>query len=92
MIRWIATLVVAALVAYFAAIGSIRVSISDANGRVLVIDQREQDHFDELKNRLQSMEVHQAERFNELKSYMQIIVDNGADAKTGEPYRIQGQR
>lgn len=84
-IRWVIGLGLAALVSYYTAIGSIRERVGN-------IDTREQGHFDEVQRTLQRMDANQEQRFNELKNYLQFIVQTGADAKTGEPYRIQGQR
>lgn len=84
-LRWVIGLVLAGLVAYFTAIGSIRERVGN-------IDTREQSHFDEVQRTLIRMDMNQEQRFNELKQYLQFIVQTGADAKTGEPYRVQGRR
>lgn len=78
--RWVITLVAAALVSYFA-----------FKERVAALDQREQDHFEAVQQTLKMMDRNNDQRFSEIKNYFDFIYQTGADAKTGEPYRVQGQ-
>lgn len=52
----LAGLAVAGLVAYFTAIGAIREDVQAVNGRVDVIEQREESHFDEVQRTLLRIE------------------------------------
>ena len=49
--------------------------------RVSRVETLEQSHFEEVQRSLQRIE-----------RFMERIEATGADAKTGEPYRVQGQQ
>lgn len=79
-IRYVIGLGLAGLVAYYTAIGTLRESVSVVNGRVGVVEQREQGHFDEVLRRLDRIE-----------RTMERIEATGVDRRTGEPLAIQRQ-
>lgn len=78
LVRYLIGLGLAAVVAYFTAIGQLRESQTETNGKLSVIDQREQSHFEEVQRSLIRIE-----------RFMERIEANGQDRRTGEPYSVQ---
>ncbi len=80
MVRWVAGLVLAGLIAYLTAQTQIEHRMTTTDGNVAGIKTLEQAHFEEVQRSLVRIE-----------RAIERIEATGADAKTGEPYRVQGQ-
>ncbi len=83
MLRWIASLAIGGIVAYYTAQGAMQ-------ERLAVIDTREQTRWDEVQRRLGSIEA-STQRNEDL--FRQVLQDwaRGVDRKTGEPLPLQRQ-
>ncbi len=79
MVRYVIALAIAGFVAYFTAQKQVdnRIAVTESN--VAVIKTLEQSHFDEVQRSLLRIE-----------RAIERIEATGADARTGEPYRVQG--
>lgn len=79
----------AALVGYYSGQIATEKRMGQTDAAVATVNTREQSHFDEIQRTLDRNYVNSQQQFDELKSYLLLIVQTGADAKTGEPYRLQ---
>lgn len=83
---------IAAFIGYWSGQVATERRMGQTETALATVNAREQSHFDEIQRTLDRNYVNSQQQFDELKSYLQFIVRTGADAKTGEPYRIQQQR
>ncbi len=82
----------AALIGYWSGQVATEKRMGQTDANVATVNIREQSHFDEIQRTLDRNYANQQQQFAELKNYLELIVQTGADSRTGEPYRIQRQQ
>jgi demethoxyubiquinone hydroxylase (CLK1/Coq7/Cat5 family) len=88
MLRWVVTLALGALTAYFTAQGAIKDDVAKVKTTVAVVETNEANHYAELLRRIDAKDREDREFRNEIRAIVDAAA-RGVDRRTNEPVLLQ---